>query len=275
MDPKDLEIHARLQAANRKKTLSRIAADFASSINFPYYVIGLQVLRRGSEAQRLLVGNYPDEWANEYLDQGYACCDPVIEHALRSNQAILWSEVKPSTAEQRRVMKRAAGYGMTDGISVPLYLPRNVFGVMSFVRGEAIDAESGETLDLKRTCHWFAQLFANRLITIHEQADPLTHAKLTLREQEAVKYACDGLSVADIAKRMGISIATVRFFFAQAGRKLGAHGRSEIVAIANGSDLLNRHEIELRTSIARAAKDRRGRRSAQGGLPAKRRQEGY
>ena len=264
MNPQDVEFHARVRNADSRSALGRIAVDFCRAAAFDYYVMGLQFLRRGGKAERLLLGNFPDAWSNEYLQNGYVCFDPVIEHALRSSEAIFWSEVVPETCDQKRIMRRAIAHGLIEGVSVPLYLPGNVFGVTSFVRTEPIEAEEEQRFELKRRCQWFAQLSANRLLELELEAHRDRAPHLTAREQEAVKYACDGLSVPEIAKRMQISVATVRFFFAQAGKKLGARGRSEIVAIANSSGVVNRHRIEFRTAVTRGARNR-GRMERRGG----------
>jgi DNA-binding NarL/FixJ family response regulator len=63
-------------------------------------------------------------------------------------------------------------------------------------------------------------------------ADP--YESLTPREREVLELAAEGLSNADIARRLGISRRTVEGHIASAGRKLGLRGRVQMVRYALG-----------------------------------------
>ena len=70
--------------------------------------------------------------------------------------------------------------------------------------------------------------------TVIEKGVPsrLRGVALTKRETEALKYAARGLTVLDIAPKMGISPRTVRFHIDKATTKLGALKREETIALA-------------------------------------------
>lgn len=58
-----------------------------------------------------------------------------------------------------------------------------------------------------------------------------TTCKLTPREHEVLELLATGASNKMIARRLGISVATAKFHVAALLDKLGAHGRSDAVAI--------------------------------------------
>lgn len=57
-------------------------------------------------------------------------------------------------------------------------------------------------------------------------------AGLTAREQEVLRLLADGLSNADIAARLTLSVHTVRNHVASLSAKLGAHSKLEALAVA-------------------------------------------
>jgi DNA-binding NarL/FixJ family response regulator len=57
---------------------------------------------------------------------------------------------------------------------------------------------------------------------------------LTSREWEVLDMLCEGLSTAEIAKRLSVSAVTVRRHVSETMRKLGARDRAEAVALMEG-----------------------------------------
>ena len=71
-----------------------------------------------------------------------------------------------------------------------------------------------------------------------QDADPT--ASITVREREVLSLLCDGLSNADIAARMSVSVHTVRNHVANLSAKLNAHSKLEVMAIAVRKGLISR-----------------------------------
>ena len=66
--------------------------------------------------------------------------------------------------------------------------------------------------------------------------DPLAREyALTRREQEVISLVCEGLSDAEIAKRLSISASTVGTHLFHAYRKMEVHNRQEAIDLANRS----------------------------------------
>ena len=68
--------------------------------------------------------------------------------------------------------------------------------------------------------------------------DPST--SITVREREVLSLLCDGLSNAEIAKRLTVSVHTVRNHIANLSAKLNAHSKLEVLAIAVRKGLVSR-----------------------------------
>jgi DNA-binding NarL/FixJ family response regulator len=66
-----------------------------------------------------------------------------------------------------------------------------------------------------------------------DEADSeLASAALTIREAEVLQQLATGASNKEIARRLNISVHTVKFHVASIAAKLGAHGRTDVVARA-------------------------------------------
>lgn len=76
--------------------------------------------------------------------------------------------------------------------------------------------------------HIRATFESRRLPLIHQSP----FEKLSKREQEALKWMCDGLSDKEIAARLGIQPNTVKKFNTSIYKKLGVVGRTEAVGVA-------------------------------------------
>lgn len=65
------------------------------------------------------------------------------------------------------------------------------------------------------------------------EPDPLTD-----RERQVLRLAAEGVSTADVAKRLNLSAGTVRNYLSEAIDKLGAHNRIDAARIARGKGWL-------------------------------------
>ena len=68
-------------------------------------------------------------------------------------------------------------------------------------------------------------------VTAHASLDPL-YVELTIREREVFTLAGNGVSNAIIAKRLGLSVKTIKCHRAAINKKLGIHRPAELVVIA-------------------------------------------
>lgn len=86
------------------------------------------------------------------------------------------------------------------------------------------------------------KLTARLMSRLHrQQADPAE--ALTEREQEVLELLGRGLSNPDIARRLTLSVHTVRNHVASIAAKLGAHSKLEVLSIAISRGLLNSSTI--------------------------------
>ncbi|MDJ1157570.1 LuxR family transcriptional regulator [Chelatococcus sp. SYSU_G07232] len=188
--------------------------------------------------QLVLLKHWPAGWFDLYTREGYILDDPVAVQCRRTVEPFEWASAPydpqrhPRSAE---IMRRAADFGMTNGLCVPIH---------GFVGLEACVSAGGSDLDLspqaKAAVHLMAIYACNRarqlLAPLAEPRKPL----LTSREREVMTWTAMGKSAWEIGCILRISAPTVNKHVASAMHKLGAANKTHAVARA-----IERREVNI------------------------------
>ncbi|EKV30446.1 transcriptional regulator [Caenispirillum salinarum AK4] len=209
----------------------RVTAQLAAEIGFtfPTYAMCLGPALRVQEST--LVVNFPEGWANHYLNHGYDRIDPVVGMAKRGGAPFAISELPADILgeDQRRLLNEARDFAMHDGIIVPIRMAGGV-AVLSCVadggarqRREVIEHQRAGVALLALAVHNACRrLFA-------ESGDP---GPLTPRERDCVHWLARGKETGMIGEILGISGYTVAQHLKSAMRKLGCANRIELAVRA-------------------------------------------
>jgi LuxR family quorum sensing-dependent transcriptional regulator len=210
-------------------TVSKVVDVFQEAIE-PFGVRLYRTLVMGNLARMggepVIVSNWPDEWDAFYKGKRAFTFDPVAAEGLR-NDGFFWRDLPPaSTAEGRQLMSDAREIGMTDGFTAVFRAP----GVSPTAASLA-----GESLDWSELDRGVMVLLSNSLISrmlyLRDiQISPTVEA-LTVREKDILRYATLGYSDKRIALVLGLTHETIRFYWKNVRRKLGAVDRANAVAI--------------------------------------------
>jgi len=65
-----------------------------------------------------------------------------------------------------------------------------------------------------------------------QEAENVSAARLTTRERQVLQYLCQGQSNKEIARALGLQVATIKLHVRNVCRKLGARNRTQAVLIA-------------------------------------------
>jgi hypothetical protein len=126
------------------------AMDMALDFGEVFRVLGDQTCRLGFERftywmlwpdegprRPFCLTNYPAEWAQRYLDQGYGSHDMVGRHSALTVRPFSWKEISCLpylTSTQRLIFHEGGEIGLKAGASVPIHGPgaaKAVFSVAS------------------------------------------------------------------------------------------------------------------------------------------------
>ena len=167
-----------------------------------------------SEAQLLVASTAPDVVLLDHrLPDGDGVSAIAELRGIRSSAQIVMLTADTSD----RVLVAAMEAGAAGFIAKTQRLDDVIAGVRAAAQGESVVS---------------ATLLSRLLPRLHRQAGGGRATELTEREREILDLLAQGLSNADIAGRLTISVHTVRNHVANLSAKLGAHSKLEVLAIA-------------------------------------------
>jgi DNA-binding NarL/FixJ family response regulator len=165
-----------------------------------------------AEAARLIGSASPDVVLLDHrLPDGDGVAAIADLHAIRPPAKI----VVLTAAASDRILVAAMEAGAAGFIAKTQRLDDVIDGVRAAAQGESVVS---------------AKLLTRLLPRLHRQGGGV--AELTQREREILDLLAKGLSNADIAQQLTISVHTVRNHVANLSAKLGAHSKLEVLAIA-------------------------------------------
>lgn len=176
--------------------------------------------------------NYPTEWVQHYLAQGYAAVDVVPLESRRSTLPFHWRTAlaKPEYGKSaQQVFNESAAFGIHDGYSVPIHSAHGMALISMAVDDPTLFAPSARK-----------QLYALQLMALHfhmscerslaETPTPPVH--LTAREREVLTWAAQGKTGWEIAQILHLAERTVTYHVENAKVKLGATSRGHAIVKA-------------------------------------------
>lgn len=232
----DLDKFDECQTLNEVDVLLRsLIADFG----IEHYLIGYMPPRNASEDQQvehLIMGHWPNEWAERYFSNGYIEHDPAIEHVRRSVVPIDWRQIERATNGNNPVMNEARDFSLKNGITIPHV------AIDGRRLGASFAGKSPE-LDHPEFRTFLTMVSASAIAaTIHIQntaVRPSGEVYLTVREMEVLLLASHGQRVLEIATQLSLHPGTVRKHLDTARSKLGALNRTHAVAEAMRRGILS------------------------------------
>lgn len=208
-------------------------ADGLQSICRDFGLVGFFLLRLRSPGAAPsadpLARGWPEEWVRRYAGEDRALRDPVRAHARTSLRPFTWSEALrlcPLPGADA-LQAEAAGFGLVEGVVVPVHGPGGRHGLVSFAAERlALAPRDVQALHLAaiEACAQVAVFDARRQVDGAE--------RLTPREIDCLRWAADGKTSWEIAQILSISQHTTDWYLTSAARKLRAASRVQAVAEA-------------------------------------------
>jgi LuxR family quorum sensing-dependent transcriptional regulator len=230
------EIADRADSLRTAPDLAELERRFAGAIarhGFNASACGAFVTTRLGPAPVFYFQNWPRDWLERYMAEGFVEHDFGVAEARASVEPFAWSEAfarRRLSAGERRIWQAVQDRGWVDGFSVPIHGPGGYFGLvtMAGVRPLEDRAVRHGLATLARTAHDRARRLAGPLA---DEAEPLAEP-LTARELACLRWVAAGLEDPAIARELGVSRNTVKDHLTNARRKLKADTRAQAVARA-------------------------------------------
>lgn len=182
------------------------------------------------QVAHILLHAWPSEWSSRYFSQGYLYFDPAIRLVGRASEPFLWSEIEQKcelSTPARRVMWEATDFRLKEGLTFTFSsLERRPIGFS--IAGERLELDPFHQQAMKLV----AACALAQAIDIRVNAATRQIVTLSPRQHDVLRWAADGLTVDEIADRLGISSHTVDTHLRAVREKLGATTTLRAVAEA-------------------------------------------
>jgi LuxR family quorum-sensing system transcriptional regulator SolR len=223
-----------VERSRRATTVADLAGLYSKAIQEEGYENCILTSVRGrNNVGQVAWYEFPEGYADAYIDKRWERIDPVLACTLRALRPFSWSDVAEQTRLskfQRAFMNECRALKVHSGLVFPFYGPGQRLDVMSISRrtNEAPDITRMANLHAVSLQTWtrFLELSQEQLFQKSEGA------ALTPRELEVLRWCKDGKTRRDIQEILSISRQTVDFHLANVMKKLGASNQISAVVIA-------------------------------------------
>ena len=238
MPPSPLHLVEEVATARNTEELHLAIQRAASRLGFDTYCFGMFYNEPGSgEPQYFSIDNYRSSWVEHYTQSRYQEVDIAVTHCAGHTTPLVWTRKLYEAPHLKPLEEEGLAQGLDGGVTLPVHSPWLIgMGGLIMASAEHADRVAERAADFVATgqllaCH-VAQAVRNLDLMPASMAFRPSE-ELTPREAECLQWAATGLPAQVIAKRMGISVATVNsFFLPSIRRKLGAASTIEAVSLA-------------------------------------------
>jgi DNA-binding CsgD family transcriptional regulator len=187
-----------------------------------------------------LLGTYTDDWLQHYFSNDYLSIDPVALHGFTALRSFDWRELSKERKEVKQIFDESIDFGFGhQGLCIPIVNSRGgraTFNINADVSDkEWIDLKSRLLRDLHIIAHFFHDSVVAQIKI--ETSDFPVH--LSTRQLETLKWAASGKTIWETSVILSVSERTVRFHLDQARRTLNCATKTQAVAKAVASGLVN------------------------------------
>lgn len=235
---KTLELTTRIDRSDDPDEVFRLFEAFVRDLGFTAIAFGHVVNParvRLDSPDYFGVHNWPDEWAEAWIEQDFIIHDPVIQYILKNPRPFVWSRAfEYATRFGKQVAEQGARFGLKDGIAIPIRTIDRPMGCVT-LGGTQIDL-SPEAFG----CLEIASMHAYTRLETLLGAAPKSPAlpDLSRRETEVLHWVAEGKSNWEISQILNLSENTVSKHVANAMGKLGAVSRAHAVTVGLRSGIL-------------------------------------
>ncbi|WP_164155958.1 helix-turn-helix transcriptional regulator [Sandarakinorhabdus rubra] len=244
------DVQAFVRAVRTAPTLTDIGLvlrDATRAFQFDHFAL-VQRLGSGNQLGPVQLSDFPDAWVEQLLGQGRMIDDPVLMACERRVTPFAWStlpELMPMNARHHHYMAAARAAGLVDGYTVPIHVPGQASGLVSFVTAGKQPLPS-PSLPAAQYLACFAFEATRRLKLAAVEAG---HApRLTQRQRDCLVLAARGKSTWVAGQLLGLSEATVHKYLEAAKQRFGVSTRTELVVRALYDGQLSFEEVMRRDS---------------------------
>lgn len=225
------ELSADFRGAVTEYDLGALVGRAARRMGFDHFALSCDYRPGRGSGDRLLVHDYPEEWAKVYVAFDLAGTDPVRRACEKSVTGFVWGRIGqliPMTPSDRQMLSVGRECGLGDGYTVPRHLPGEASGSCTF----AVRPESALPAGMLLVAEIVGALALANALRIAGPSRVPGKPVLSDRQRECVLWSARGKTAAEIATILGISAETVIHHLKVARERYDVHCRQSLILCA-------------------------------------------
>lgn len=225
-----------LLSIESEQDLLKEVAEIAKSMGFEYCSYGIQMPVPISRPKTAIFFNYSEEWQKCYQARGYLQVDPTVQHALKSNLPILWSDRLFESALD--MWEDARGHSLRFGWAQPSRDASGAVGLLTLARS-AEQLTVTELAANQSKMSWLTQYAHAAMARLQiPKLAPETQVMMTTREKEVLSWTAEGKTAYEISEILSVAERTVNFHINNVVAKLGASNKTQAAVKAAALGML-------------------------------------
>lgn len=229
--------------ATNNNEIKGVIQNIATLFGFELFTYARLFPKAMTRLEMVVIGNYPDEFVNVYMENEYYYIDPAMKHCTSSGLPYYWKEI--FTCKEQNVIdfsENSSRFGLKEGFTVGVNGNFGDYSVFSLGGSKPTDELSMELEKAVGVAHMIMPY-------IHEQVSKISPVKpifptltkqysdsplqeLTTREKECLLWTADGKTSHEISVILSISESTVNFHLKNSVKKLDCINKTHAVAKA-------------------------------------------
>lgn len=225
------ELSSEFNEIANEAALSRALTKVSRKMGFDHFALDLAPRSQAQAQRRILIHDYPDEWASVYITFDLAGADPVRRACDKAFGGFAWrsmDQMIPMTRRDRQMLGVGQECGIGNGYTVPRHLPGDASGSCTFV----VKPGTGlpETMLLVAEMIGAAALAtASRIAgVVRSHPTPV----LSDRQRQCLVWSARGKTAAEIGIILGIREVTVNQHLKLARERYDVHCRQSLILCA-------------------------------------------
>lgn len=196
----------------------------AKELGFDYCAYGVRSPLPISAPRVRMFNNYPVEWQEKYVANGYLAVDPTVGHGMHSVVPIVWSDVL--FVQARELWEEARSFGLNVGWAQSTRDQAGRMGLLTLARSAEF-IESPELLDKEYRMVWLTQVAHMAMARfLPADAPDMGAIRLSPREIDVLRWTAEGKTSGEIADILGITERTVNFHINNLMTKMGVTNKT-------------------------------------------------
>jgi DNA-binding CsgD family transcriptional regulator len=176
----------------------------------------------------LVFGKSSREWRARYQERGYFRHDAVLNHLMRTNDAVWWTRFSKEARlshEERMLFEESREYGVAEGLTAPVRLPDGSVWVCALTGG-APDPRD----DIADAARFAAERYILQALELRRPVEPeLRGLSVTPGQAEIIELLARGHTLREAASTLGIRPSTAYNQIADAKRRVLVKTTAELV----------------------------------------------